>query len=118
MNHFESILNDHQRKVAEGGKNDEGRNKEMPISRRLEGLRSSRLDHSMQNFIAALFRRVLRPDSPDLAGQIKKYEGVIAEGGQKQRNGHISTPRRPQKLSIGPFDAEFHGGGLGTTPEA
>ena len=36
----------------------------------------------------------------------------------KQRNGHISTPRRPQKLSIGPFDAEFHDGALGTTPEA
>ena len=85
MNHFESILNDHQRKVAEGGKNDEGRNKEMPISRRLEGLRSSRLDHSMQNFMAVLFRRVPRPDSPDLAGQIKKTGGVTAEGGKNRR---------------------------------
>ena len=36
----------------------------------------------------------------------------------KQRNGHISTPRRPQKLSIGPFDAEFQAGGLGRGPEA
>ena len=36
----------------------------------------------------------------------------------KQRNGHISTPRRAQKLSIGPFDAEFHAGALGSTPEA
>ena len=75
LNHFESILNDHQRKVAEGGKNDEGRNKEMPISRRLEGLRSSRLDHSMQKFKAVLFRRVPRPDSPDLAGKITKHWG-------------------------------------------
>ena len=64
----------------------------------------------MQNFMAVLFRRVPRPDSLDLVPKIKKYEGVIAEGGQKQRNGHISTPRRPQKLSIGPFDAEFQGG--------
>ena len=40
-------------KIAEGGtKNAECRNKEMAISRRLEGLRSSRLDHSMQNFMA------------------------------------------------------------------
>ena len=75
MNHVESILNDHQRKVAEGGKNDEGRNKETAISRRLEGLRSSRLDHSMQNFKAVLFRRVQRPDSPDLAGTITKNWG-------------------------------------------
>ena len=29
-------------------------NKEMLISRRLEGLRSSRLDHSMQNFMTEL----------------------------------------------------------------
>ena len=96
MNHFETILNDHQRKVAEGGKNAECRNKEMAISRRLEGLRSSRLDHSMQNFMAVLFRRVPRPDSPDLEGKIKKNwgrdrrrrekspkAGKIAEGGKK-----------------------------------
>ena len=44
----------------------------MAISRRLEGLRSSRLDHSMQNFKAVLFRRVPRPDSLDLAGNITK----------------------------------------------
>ena len=69
MNHFESILNDHQRTVAEGGKNDEGRNKEMAICRRLEGLRSSRLVYPVQNFKAVLFRRVPRPDSPDLAGK-------------------------------------------------
>ena len=75
MNHFESILNDHQRKVAEGGKNDEGRNKEMPISRRLEGLRSSRLVYPVQNFKKVLFRRVPRPDSPDLAGKITKKWG-------------------------------------------
>ena len=75
MNHVESILNDHQRKVAEGGKNDEGRNKEMPISRRLEGLRSSRLVYPVQNFKAVLFRRVPRPDSPDLAGKITKNWG-------------------------------------------
>ena len=95
-----------------------GQNKEMLISRRLEGLRSSRLDHSMQNFKAVLFRRVPRPDTPDLEGKITKNGGVTAEGGQKQRNGHISTSRRPQELSIGPFDAEFHAGALGSTPEA
>ena len=35
---------------------------------------------------------------------------LLANKLPKQRNGHISTPRRPQKLSIGPFDAEFQGG--------
>ena len=85
MNHVESILNNHQRKVAEGGKNDEGRNKEMPISRRLEGLRSSRLVYPVQNFKAVLFRRVPRPDSPDLVGKITKNGGVTAEGGKNRR---------------------------------
>ena len=103
MNHFESILNDHQRKVDEGGKNAECRNKEMAISRRLEGLRSSRLDHSMQNFKAVLFRRVPRPDSPD--GNIMKdwgrdrrrrerspKAGKIAEGGNKsQKEGNSDS---------------------------
>ena len=46
-----------------------------------------------------------------------------AEGGKnlrmpQQRNGHISTPRRPLKLSIGPSCTKNHGGGLGTTPSA
>ena len=49
----------------------------MAISRRLEGLRSSRLDHSMQNFKAVLFRRVPRPDSLDLAGKIAKSQCVF-----------------------------------------
>ena len=74
--------------------------------------------YPVQNFMAVLFRRVRRPGLLDLEGNITKNGGVTAEGGQKQRNGHISTPRRPQKLSIGPVDAEFHGGALGTTPKA
>jgi len=60
--------------------------------------------------MAVLFRRVPRPGLLDLEGKITKNGGVTAEGGQKQRNAHISTPRWPQKLSIGPFDAEFQGG--------
>ena len=66
-------------KIAEGGKNrrrrTNRRNKEMAISRRLEGLRSSRLVYPVQNFKAVLFRRVPRPDSPDLAGKITKNWG-------------------------------------------
>ena len=99
MNHFETILNDHQRKVAEGGKNAECRNKEMAISRRLEGLRSSRLDHSMQNFMAVLFRRVPRPDSPDLAGKIIKNWGVTAEGGKDRRRRERSP--KAEKIAEG-----------------
>ena len=72
----------------------------------------------MQNFMAELMEPLPRPDSLDLVPKMKTNNGTIAEGGQTQRNGHISTPRMPQKLSIGPFDAEFHGGAHGTTPEA
>ena len=39
-------------KSLKAEKSAESRNKEMVISRRLEGLRSSRLDQSMQNFVA------------------------------------------------------------------
>ena len=88
----------------------------MAISRRLEGLRSSRLELSMQNSMAELVELLPRPDSLDLLPKLRKNEGAIAEGGQEQRNGRISTPRRPQKLSIAPFDAEFHGGSFRRVP--
>ena len=47
----------------------------MAISRRLEGLRSSRLDHSMQNFTPELLESLPRPDSLDLEGKITKNWG-------------------------------------------
>ena len=62
-----------------------------------------------------------------LPGSLAPKAESKAEGGEKnqrrntspkQRNAHISTPRRPQKLSIGPFCAEFQGGALGRGPEA
>ena len=85
-------------KIAEGGKDRrrrkkapkaeksaECRNKEMAISRRLEGLRSSRLDHSMQNFMPELLEALPRPDSPKLEGKITKNWGATAEGGKNRR---------------------------------
>ena len=62
-------------KSAKANKNAKRRNKEMAISRRLEGLRSSRFDHSIQNFMAEVYEPLPRPDSPDLAGQIIKNWG-------------------------------------------
>ena len=83
---------------AEGGKNAECRNKEMAISRRLGGLRSSRLDHSMQNSTPELLEALPRPDSPDLEGKNTNNCGrdrrrrkkspkaeKIAEGGKNRR---------------------------------
>ena len=57
----------------------------MATSRRLEGLRSSRLDHSMQNFMAELLEHLPRPDSLDLLPKLRKNEGAIAEGGTKTK---------------------------------
>ena len=46
-------------------------------------------------------------ESPELILEVAKS---VTETRAKQRNGHISAPRRPQKLSIGLSCAEFHGG--------
>ena len=105
--------------TAEGGQN-----KEMLISRRLEGLRSSRLDHSMQNFMAVLFRRVPRPDSPDLAGKIKKNwgrdrrrrekppkAGKTAEGGKNRRR-RKKSPKAGNCQEWVPKSSDFVPGGI------
>ena len=44
----------------------------------------------MQNFKAVLFRRVPRPDSPDLKGKTLKNGGVTAEGGKNRRRRETS----------------------------
>ena len=111
MNHFESILNDHQRKVAEGGKNDEGRNKEMAISRRLEGLRSSRLDHSMQNFTPELLEALPRPDSPDLDGKSTKNWGRDRRRREKSPKAE-KLPKAGNCRKWGPRSSDFVPGGI------
>ena len=105
-------------KIAEGGKkrrrrnkNAKCRNKEMAISRRLEGLRSSRLDHSMQNFTPELLEALLRPDSLDLEGKITNKWGRDRRRREKSPKAE-KLPKAGNGRKWGPKSSDVVSGGI------